>query len=353
MTQEVRIDPSGMRRVLVRATNWVGDVVMTLPALEALRENCPEAAIHVLARPWVTGLLDGHPAVNRVIVLEQGQGPLGRLRSIRSAVSEIRGHEFDLAVLFQNAFEAALIAYLGRCRRRLGYDTDGRGFLLSHPVARTPEVRGTHQVEYYLHLLRSIGWKAESRDPRLVVNPDREARARRLLQSSGIGREDFLLGLGPGAIYGPAKRWPTERFAEVADWAVERWGAKVLVLGSSKESGICSDLTRAMRHEALNVCGGTPLGEAVALLSVCRLFVTNDSGLMHVGAALGVPTLAVFGSTDPTATGPRGPRSRVLRHEVTCGPCLKRECETDFRCMLSIQPEEVWEEMVRMREVFA
>lgn len=350
MRRQHRIDPSGIRRILVRSTNWVGDAVMTLPALEALRHNFPDSTINVLARPWVAGLLQGHPCVDRVLVLDRGRGPLGKFRALVSAILEVREGRYDLAVLFQNAFEAALIAYFGGCRVRLGYNTDGRGFLLSHPVGRSPQVLEAHQVEYYLHLLRSMGWKAEGLDPHIQVQEGQAAWARGFLGSHGITATDFLVGVGPGAIYGPAKRWPAYRFARVADWAVERWEARVLVMGSAKESEVCSDVARAMKQKALDVCGNTSLAEAVALLSCCNLFVTNDSGLMHVSAALGVPTLAVFGSTDPRATGPRGPRTRVMRHDVACAPCLRPTCPTDFSCMLSIHPEEVWEEMVRMKE---
>jgi len=264
----------------------------------------------------------------------------------------IRKHKFDLAILFQNAFEAALLAYLGGVRLRLAYETDGRGFLLTHRIIRNDNVLNVHLVEYFLSILRAMGWDAASRDPSLYVGREHLQKARELIRSNGIKQGDFLIGLNPGAIFGEAKRWPPDRFARIGDWAVEEWDAKVVIMGSQSEMDICKVLDRCMIHSPLNLCGRTSLGEAVGLISRCNFFVTNDSGLMHIAAALDVPTVAIFGSTDPVATGPRGPKSKIVKHGIECSPCLKTECPTDHRCMLSIKPEEVWEEMVNLRGRF-
>ena len=344
-----KIVRSEVKRILIRATNWVGDVVMTLPALEAARKNFPDSIVTVLARPWVMPLFKDHPAVDEVMSFEKGNGFIADLRETARIAGQIRRQRFDLALLFQNAFEAALLTRLGSVRFRIGYNTDGRGPLLTHKVIRTDEVLGGHQVEYYLSLLRAMGWKAESREPRLYVSPGDVERAKELLGLSGVRKGDFIAGLNPGAMFGGAKRWPAERFARVGDWAAEKWGARVIILGSRNETDICNSLCSSMSHGPVNFCGRTSLGEAVGLISLCGFFVTNDSGLMHVAASLGVPTLAIFGSTDPVATGPRGPRTRIIRHETGCAPCLRPECPTDHRCMLSIEAEEVWKEMETLR----
>jgi heptosyltransferase-2 len=151
-------------------------------------------------------------------------------------------------------------------------------------------------------------------------------------------------------MYGNAKRWPPERFARIADWAAEYWQAHVLTLGSGNEMVICEKISDMTNHAIHNFCGNTTLEEAVGIIALCKLFLTNDSGLMHIAAALGVPTLAVFGSTDHVATGPMGDRTSIIRHDFECAPCLKTECPIDHRCMLSIEPEEVWEEMKKMKE---
>lgn len=337
-------DPS-IQRILVRMPNWVGDAVMALPALEALREDFPRSTLVALARPWVTPLLEGHGCVDRVMVFQKGRGhPRDGVELLR-IVAELRRCRFDMAFLFQNAFEAALIARLAGIPVRIGYNTDGRGVLLSHPVPRDEEILRRHQVEYYLHLLRAMGWKAETRDPGLHVGDGQRAAADILLQASGVAAGDLLLGVAPGAVYGPAKRWPPERFAAVADRAVKAWGAKVVVVGSGGETGVCEAVVRAMQTPALNLAGSTSLDAAVGVIGRCRAFLCNDSGLMHVAAALDVPLVAIFGSTDPEATGPRSPKARVVRKPLPCAPCLKPECTKDYACLRAIEPEEVWREL--------
>jgi heptosyltransferase II len=277
------IDKTAIRRILVRAANWVGDVVMGLPAFDALRRNFPESHIAVLARPWVTALFENHPGVDEIIPYSRGQGILKDLAERLRVVLLLRKGNFDLALLFQNAFEAALLAYLGRVPLRVGYNTDGRRLLLSHAVIRDPEILKKHQVEYYLAVLRAIGWEAPTQEPHLHVGQKEASVVRGLLSYEGIEESDFLVGLSPGAIFGPAKRWPVERFAAIADRSIERWGARVVLLGSEKDASTCFDLSRAMKHGAVDLCGKTSLGEAMALIKRCRFFLSNDSGLMHVG----------------------------------------------------------------------
>ena len=344
------IDKSRIQRILVRATNWVGDAVMTLPALEAVRENFPHSTITVLARPWVAPLVESHPAVDKVMVFNKSRGYPWDVKETLSMAGQIRQQGFDMAVLFQNAFEAAFLAYLGGVKYRVGYDTQARGLLLSHAVKKNPEITGKHQVEYYLGILRAMGWEAESRDPVIHVAQRDMDSARGLLASNGINEDDTLLGLSPGAIYGPAKRWPGERFAVIGDRAVRHWGAKILIFGSRGEQDVCRGVARAMEEESLDLSGKVSLGEALALVRQCRFFVTNDSGLMHVAAGLNVPLVAVFGSTDAVATGPRGRYSRVVQHSVDCAPCLKKECPDDFRCMLDIGADEVWRTLDELRQ---
>ena len=238
-----KIDKSKVRNILIRATNWVGDVVMTMPALEAVRENFPESSITVLSKPWVVSLYENHPAVDKVIHFNKGNGYFADLFEVIRTIGLIRKQTFDLAILFQNAIEAALLSYFGNVRFRVGYNTDARGLFLTHKVIRSDEVLKVHQVEYYLSILRAMDWGAISRDPTVHVSSENVQKARMILSSNGIKPEDFLIGLSPGAIFGEAKRWPVDRFARIGDWAVEKWGSKVLVMGSRKEKGICDLLS--------------------------------------------------------------------------------------------------------------
>jgi heptosyltransferase-2 len=343
------IDKSKIRRILIRATNWVGDAVMSMPAFEAVRENFPESYIAVLARPWVAPLYQSHPAANEVIPYSQGLGYWKDASEFLKVIRISRSLHFDMAVLFQNAFEAALIARLAGIKIRVGYNTDGRGFLLSHAVVRGTEVLKLHQVEYYLTFLRALGWDAPTRDPALRAAPESITRIRALLSSKEIGDQDLLVGLSPGAAYGPAKRWPVERFAAIANRAIREWGAKVVVVGTEKEKDLGETLVSAAAPGTFNACGMTGLGDALALIKRCRMFVSNDSGLMHVAAALQVPTVAIFGSTDSVATGPRSRNARIVKQDMECSPCLKPECPVGYRCLLAVQPEDVWRTMEELR----
>ena len=340
------IDKSRIQRILVRGTNWIGDVVMSLPALEAVRDNFPGRTIAVLAKPWVAALYENHPGVDEVIPYRKGKGYPGDLLEIIRTARLLRTKSFDLAILFQNAFEAALLAFLAGIKYSVGYNTDARGFLLSHAVVRDPAVLKLHQVEYYLSILRSVGWEAPTKDPVIFVNQRDEEAISKLLAPHGVAAGDFLLGLSPGATYGPAKRWPVERFAAIGNRAMERWGSKVVLIGSEGEKDICRALGRQLARPFVDFSGMTTLEQAMALIKRCNLFLCNDSGLMHVAAALNVPTLAIFGSTDATATGPRGKHARIAREAVECSPCLEPECRYGhFRCMFSLDPEKVWNEL--------
>lgn len=344
------IDKTEIRRILVRATNWVGDAVMGMPALDALRRNFPQCHLAVLARPWVAPLYEHHPGVDEILPYRRGQGFFQDALEMIQVIRCIRRRRFDLAVLFQNAFEAALIAWLGGVPLRVGYDTDARRLLLSHAVLRDPSILTEHQVEYYLAILRAMSWEAPAAEPRLFVGPKEAAAVESLLARHGIAESDPIVGLGPGAVFGPAKRWPVDRFAAIADWVIEQWGAKIVLVGSAQDRTTGLDLTRAMKHEAADLCGKTALGEALALIRRCRFFVSNDSGLMHVAAALGVPTAAVFGSTDPAATGPRGKWTRIVKQDLPCAPCLKPSCREGYPCLRSIEPDAVWEAMESLRK---
>ena len=323
---------------------------MNIPTIEAVRENFPESTISVVARPWVTPLLENHPAVDYVLPIIKGSGHLSRVSDIIRVARQIRREKYDLAILLQNAFEAALLTYMAGINFRVGYNTDWRRFLLSHTVIRDNEVWSLHQVEYYLYILRAMGWDAKSRDPRVFVAESDRKAIKSVLAAAGIEQDHTLIGLNPGAVFGPAKRWPAERFAAIGDWAAQRWGAKAIVMGSEGDQNICTEVNKLMKHGLLNLCGRTTLGEVMALIERCHYFVTNDSGLMHIGAALHVPMVAIFGSTDPIATGPRSPKARIVRHSLDCAPCLKPECPTDHRCMLGIETGEVWREMEHLRE---
>ena len=333
--------PGAVKRLLVRGTNWLGDGVLMAPALSALRQGFPHARIVLLAKPSVADLFHCHPAVDEIVLyrnpgIHAGLG--GKWRLARSLMP----HRFELAVLFQNAFEAALIAALAGIPQRYGYPTDGRWFLLTHRVTQIPGLRDRHEVEYYLELLRPLGIPIIPRAPALYTNAeeDREAAAR--LESFGVLAGQPVIGLNPGSTYGTAKRWLPERYAEVVQRLAAEYNAHVIIFGGRGEEALGRAIAGMLTASHTVLSGRTSVRELMALIKRCRLFLTNDAGPMHIANALGVRVVAVFGPTNPQTTAPFGAGHELVRHAVDCSPCLLRECPIDHRCMRGIQPENVY-----------
>ncbi|MDY0211515.1 MAG: lipopolysaccharide heptosyltransferase II [Desulfuromonadaceae bacterium] len=327
------------KKILVRGTNWIGDAVMTTPALAALRSSCPHAEIVVLVNPLVAPLFQHHPAVDRVLIYAK-KGQHCGIRGFFRMARELRRERFDAALLLQNAIEAALLTFAARIPLRAGYATDGRRLFLTDPVKVSSEDKKLHHTAYYLTLLERLGLcsKASIQSPAklcLYLTEQERAWARATLGS------DNVIALNPGAAYGSAKRWFPERFAAVADALVQCFGAKIVLTGGPAEREIGEDIASFMQHDCINMVGKTDVRQLMALLGVSRLLITNDSGPMHVAAALDVPIVAVFGPTDHTTTSPASARVRIVRKEVECAPCLLRQCPTDHRCMQSINAEDV------------
>ncbi|MCX5736661.1 MAG: lipopolysaccharide heptosyltransferase II [candidate division NC10 bacterium] len=334
MTKTDVTDPEQVRKILVREVNWVGDAVLTLPALAALDRRFPRAEIAVLAKPWAAGLFAGQSAVDR-IVLYQAEGSHRGLRGRWTLARELAQERFDLAVLFPNSLDAVIVPWLARVPRRVGYRTDGRGLLLTQVVARSGRSAERHQVFRYLELVRSLGADGEA-IPRLAVGAEAGREADRLLQELGVETGEACVAVNPGSVYGSAKRWPAERFAAVADALAEKHQARVLLIGSTKERDVLEAVAGRMRRPPIRLGGRTDLATLAGVLKRARLLLSNDTGAMHVAAAVGTPVLAVFGPTDADATGPLGPDSRVVRELVPCSPCLLRECPIDHRCMVGV-----------------
>jgi heptosyltransferase-2 len=327
--------------ILIRATNWIGDAVMSLPALRAIRTRYPEARVSVLARPWVLDLYARERFADEIVPYS-----CRNLREKFSLAISLRGG-FDCAILLQNAFEAAALAFVAGIPERIGYARDGRSPLLTRavPVPKAGEIP-RHQRFYYLELLRRAGivdyLPAAGEPIRLEGAENAREEGRALLSESGL--QIPVVGVSPGAAYGGAKRWLPERFSEAAVSIARSTGSHVAVFGSTAERQICGEVRSAISARGIfahNFAGETTLAQFISLAAACNLFLTNDSGAMHIASALGVPTVAVFGATDDTTTGPTGPLARVVRHTVECSPCLLRECPIDHRCMTGVTSDQV------------
>lgn len=317
--------------ILVRATNWVGDAVMSLPALRAIRERYPQAHVTILAKPAVADLYTREPFADEVILYGS--------KSYWATARELRARYFDCAILLQNAFSAAWVAWLAGIPARIGYNRDGRGWLLTKAL-KVPAAREipAHQRFYYLELLRRAGIIAEIPDVPAIR-----------LTAVGLPSPQKRIGVSPGAAYGTAKRWLPERFAEAAGRLAKTRGASIALFGAKSERALCEQVAQMLKdHEVTNYAGETSLAQFIELAATCEVFLTNDSGAMHIASALGVPTVAIFGATDDSATGPTGANSRVVRQPVECSPCLLRECPIDHRCMSQVSAGRVVEEALSL-----
>jgi heptosyltransferase-2 len=339
----------GIRKILIRGTNWVGDAVISIPAMREIRRLFPAAHISLLVRPWVRDIYSAVEFVDETLEYDA----LGIHRGwagFRRLIADLKRRQFDCAILLQNAFEAALIAWCVRIPRRIGYARDGRSLLLTDPCKIDAAVSQVHQAYYYLGILSGVGLlerRLWERDYALAVNigirdGDRNA-AREMLRSGGVRPGQIVVGINPGAFYGDAKRWFSSRYAEVADALAEQYQARIVLFGAVTDLPVVQEVAADMKHSPLILAGKTTLGQFMGLIKECTLLITNDSGPMHLAAALDVPQLALFGSTSDIATGPISPVASVIKHPVECNPCFLRKCPTDFRCMKAISVAQVVE----------
>src|SRR5687767_11623036 len=339
------VQANEIKRVVVRGTNWVGDSVMTVPALRALRRVLPDAKITLMVRSSAKDIFADVDFVDEVLIYERRNA-----WSVVPQIKEWRRREFDLAVLFQNAFEAALIPFLAGVPLRLGYATESRQALLTHPLPLPDWRSSRHEVFYYLYLITALeqllfgaSTICESApDASLQISEARESEAEELLRAYGVREGEPLVALCPGSINSRAKRWPAEAYAALADRLIDSH-RQVLLIGSADEADVTRQVTTRMRQPPVVLTGKTSLSQITAVLSLVDLVVTNDTGPAHIAAALGTPTLVIFGPTNPSTTRPFAPEAEILRHPPDCAPCMLRDCPIDHRCMTAITVDEVFE----------
>ncbi|MBI5663641.1 MAG: lipopolysaccharide heptosyltransferase II [Nitrospirae bacterium] len=339
-------------KILIRGVNWIGDAVITIPAVRSVRRAFPDAHISLLVKPWVSEIFRESPDIDEIILYDDSfKGYTGRLKLAK----KLREKAFDKAILLQNAFDAALIAWLAGIPERIGYKRDSRGFLLTKAVPVEKDILQQHQVYYYLNLLKSVGIEPADTQPYLFLTDDERRSARDLLSSYFLTDKGPLIGINPGATFGSAKRWLPERFAELIIKVISELNGRLIIFGGPSEIEIADDIITEINRlkiklkiekigsRILVMAGKSNLRELAALISECDVLVTNDSGPMHMASALLVPTVAIFGSTDKTATGPFGRGHRVISKDLPCSPCMKRECpERHLNCMTAVTADEVF-----------
>jgi heptosyltransferase-2 len=347
------------KNILVRGVNWIGDAVMTMPALRALKLANPDARITLLVKPWVSLLFKEDPNLDGIILYEDAfRGLIGKFRLAK----EIRKRDFCMAMLFQNAFDAAFITFFAGIPERVGYSRDGRRLLLTEAVTFDKRAEALHHIEYYLNLVAKAGFQAKYETPWIYLRIEERLDARDKLKA--LRRP--VVGINPGAAYGSSKRWHPARFAEVAYRVISEMQGSAVIFGGPSETAIAKEIERefnrlsgnpdldssSITHHPLtnpallNTAGRTELRELISIISECDLLVTNDSGPMHIGYAVRTPVVAIFGSTSPGHTGPVGKKDIAIKKDLDCSPCLERECRRgDLKCMEMITSDEVFEKV--------
>jgi heptosyltransferase-2 len=317
-------------RLLTFAPNWLGDAVMALPALAEVRRALPATTVDVAARPSVAPLFTMVPGVNRVLSIGRG----------RSGVEPLREGRYDAALLFPNSFSAARLAWSVGIPERWGYRSDFRSLLLTKGVSAPSRV---HQSEYYRHLVRALGFGGDTFiEPRLELSAEQHAAGATLLTGDGWDGRTPLVAVAPGAAFGGAKRWPAASFGALIDGLAQD-GIRAVLIGTASDGAAAQQVLPAARTTSpLNLVGRTDLPTLAGVLVHCRALVTNDSGAMHLAAALGVSVTAMFGPTRERETHPLGSVGHtVLTNQVWCRPCMLRECPLTHRCMTGITVDAV------------
>ncbi len=341
-------------KILVRGTNWIGDAVMTIPALRRLRSSFPDARIALHTRSWAEGIFRNADFIDEIIPFDSAKS---KTRTVFDQAVLLKKRSSDLAILLPNSFESALIARLASIPRRFGYNAEKRGILLTDKFAIPDWKNLRHESLYYLELIKRVEETFDARpadaadvNPSLPVSEERRQNARNILEAAGIDLSRTTVAFGAGSTNSMAKRWGEKRFAELGDLLQNELNANVILLGAKDEVSVSQAVKEISLNLPVDLTGKTSLDEATAILSVIDLFISNDMGLAHIAGAVGTKTIVIFGPTNDETTRPLGGNVAIVRENVECSPCMLRECPIDHRCMTRILPRRVFEKAVEMLE---
>lgn len=340
------LDQFQPKNIIVRMPNWVGDLVMATPILTDLRKAYPEAEITVMARYPLCELLQEDPEINELFCFSKGN-TFGRRMGKRNVIEKLRKGRYDLGILLTHSFSSAWWFWQGGVKIRLGYKGNGRNILLTHGLSLPENVAQQHLVMTYKMLLSPLGIPLSNTPPRLYLSEKEVLQARELLKQQGVSRESRIVGINPGATYGSAKCWLPERFREVTLELLQDKDLFIVYFGDQGNASLVKEICHELPPRVINLAGLTSLRELAALISICDVLLTNDSGPMHIADALDTPVVALFGSTSEVVTGPYR-NGTVIHKHVDCSPCYQRRCPIDFRCMKKIEADEVTKAILRL-----
>ena len=325
------------KRILIVRTDRIGDVILSTPVIKALRDNYPHAYIAMMVSPYAKDIVEGNPYLDQVIIYDKEGKHKSWPRSIKFS-QRLKKKKFDLAVILHPINRVHLIIFFAGIPRRIGYNKK-IGFLLTDKIKHTKQLGQKHELEYNLDLIRHLGIEAEDKNLFMPIRLESEKWADALFKQEGIKEKDLLLTIHPGASC-PSKIWPNDRFAEVADKLIEKYGFKALIVAGPKDIALAKSLIKHMHHAAIDLSGKTSVSQLASLLKRSRLFISNDSGPVHIASAVGVPVVSIFGRTQkglsPKRWGPVGIKNKVLHKEVGCIECLAHNCIKEFACLKAI-----------------
>jgi heptosyltransferase II len=334
--------------ILIRMPNWLGDLVMATPVLEDIRKHWPEAKITAICQANVANLLKYNPHIDEIYSYQRPNQWIHRVQHLE-IIDYLRHEQYDLGLLLTNSFSSAWWFWRGNVSHRIGYAAHMRSFLLNKAVRLPKNLESQHLVKTYKMLLEPMGIALSNTQPALYVSPEEQINARNHLKSLGVDIDkQILIGINPGAAYGSAKCWLPDRFKALTHRLLQNPNYRVIFFGDQIGSPLVHQICHDMPERVINLAGKTTLRELISLIQTCHVFLTNDSGPMHIAAALKTPLVALFGSTSDIKTGPSYGISKVIHKHVECSPCYKRKCPIDFRCMKRIEVEEVYNEIQKL-----
>lgn len=344
------------KNIIVRMPNWIGDLVMATPILADLRKAYPEASITAMVHEKIGALLAADPTINELFFFSRVKGMIRRIRQ-RNIVEKLKDGKYDLGILLTNSFSSAWCFWQGRVKNKLGFRAGGRSCLLDYPVSFPTERKKQHLVRTYKRILEELAIPLSHTAPRLFIKEGQIDTAWELIGRFCVPRGAKLIGINPGAAYGSAKCWLPNRFREIAKRLVELEPSYVvLFFGDLSHKELIDEICNNLSSRVINLAGYTDLQTLMALISICSVFLTNDSGPMHIADSLNTSLIALFGSTDPIVTGPYRHSQAVMQEQVPCAPCFKRVCPIDFPCMKGLTTDIVYERIVyllRCKEILS
>lgn len=326
------------KKILIINVNWLGDVIFSTPFIRAVREAYPDSYIAVMAVPRCREILETNSRINDLILFDEDGREKGLIGKICFA-GRLKKEKFDMAFILHRSFTRALLTRLAGIKERIGYDTKGRGILLTKKL-KYPD-KELHRVEHFLKLAEAVGADISKKNYEFFITDADRKKAWPLLESLGIGANDRFAVFNPGGNWNP-KRWPAENFSSLGDMLADKYGIKIVISGGEKDGKLAEEISGRMKHKAVSVCGKTKIRELAAIFEKAKLVVSGDSGPMHIAASVGTNTAAIFGPTDPEITGPYGGRNYiVIRKDIGCKvPCYDVTC-LDNRCMKAVSPADV------------